>query len=169
MSPEQLLHAHLSHCGAEVRILEHAACRTSAESAAARTSAGAPDAIGAKALVVVGKDGFAMFVLPGMRRLDSRRTRGLIGKYRFARPEEVREATGGLEVGTIPPFGRPVFTQIARLIVDTGIAYAEWVGFNAACLTRSAVMTGKAYLGAASPDLVDDISLPLDADPDGES
>jgi prolyl-tRNA editing enzyme YbaK/EbsC (Cys-tRNA(Pro) deacylase) len=160
MSAEQALQAHLDRQQAAVALVEHPACRTSVESASARASAGFPDAIGAKALVVIGKDGYVMIVLPGMRRLDSKRARGLIGKFRFARPEEVREATGGLEIGTIPPFGKPVFPRIAKLIVDPRIIGSERIGFNAACLTRSAVMSGSAYFEAARPDRVDDISLP---------
>jgi prolyl-tRNA editing enzyme YbaK/EbsC (Cys-tRNA(Pro) deacylase) len=159
MSAEQALQAHLDRHQAPVRMLEHPACRTSVESAAARASAGFPDAVGAKALIVVRKDGYAMLVLPGMRRLDSKRVRGLIGKFRFARPDEVREATGGLEIGTIPPFGQPVYPLIEILIVDTRITGSEWIGFNAACLTRSAVMSGSAYLEAARPDRIEDISL----------
>ena len=74
MSSEDTLQAHLRRQAAYIQMLNHEPSRTSAESASARASAGAPDAVGAKALIVTAKDGFVMFVLPGMRRLDSRRT-----------------------------------------------------------------------------------------------
>lgn len=155
----------LDESGAPHRIIAHPDCRTSVESAAARAAAGAVDAIGAKALVVKPKQGFVVLVLPGMARLDSLKVRALIGKFRFARADEVHAATGGLEIGTIPPFGAPLFPDVARLIVDPGIAHAATVGFNAACLTQSIIMTGGDYLHAAKPHLLSCISEAGRADP----
>lgn len=154
MSPEARLREQLARGVGRIVDLTHAPCRTSAESAAARGAAGMPDAVGAKALVTIGGTGFSMLVIPGPRRLDNARVRALIGKFRFARPEEVAEATDGLEIGTIPPFGRPVFPKVDRLIVDEAIGVAPLIGFNAARLDRSVVMPGCDYLTIALPDVV---------------
>ncbi len=164
MSPEQRLDEHLAIVGTPLHRLHHAPCRTSAESARMRAAAGFPDATGAKALIVAREVGFTLFVLPGHRRLDGRASRKLIGRFRFATPAEVAHASGGLEIGTIPPFGRPVLPGIDRVIIDARVVESDWVGFNAACLTRSMVMTGSAYGAAALPDTVADISLATEAE-----
>ena len=133
------------------RQLAHPACRTSAESAAARAGAGAPGSVGAKALVVKTGAGFAMLVLPGDARLASDVVRGIIGKFRFARPEEVETVTDGLRPGMIPPFAAPVFEAIPTLIVDERIGREPLIGFNSAHLERSVVMTGANYMQLVQP------------------
>jgi hypothetical protein len=98
-------------------------------------------AVGAEALIVAARDGFAMFVLPGMRRLDSRRTRGLIGKYRFARPDEVSDATGGLEIGTIPPFGSFCRNQSSLSSTPRRVPRRRWRPCGPTCPCNAARCT----------------------------
>jgi len=161
MQVEHALRMHLAASGVPYRCVDHPACRTSEESARARSVAGAPGAVGAKALVVVAKSGFALLVIPGTCRLDSRKARSVIGKFRFADADEVRAATGGLEIGTIPPFGRPVLPGIERLVVDDRIGAEADIGFNAGCLTRSIIMSGADYIGIAQPTAVTDLTEAL--------
>ena len=128
-------------------LLHHPACRTSAESHAARSAVGRPCAVGAKALIVRTErpDRFAMLVLPGPARLSNLAVRQQLGRFRFATSEEVAANTEGLEIGTIPPLGAPILPQIGALIVDTSLFGHEWIGFNAAMLTCSIVMKSIDY------------------------
>lgn len=128
-------------------VFEHSPCRTSQESRAARSSAGFPDAEGAKALIcrIEQSGDFVLIVLPGTMKLDSSAVRKRIGKFRFATAEEVTMVSDGLAIGTIPPFPAPVLPGVHCLLVDERLFEFEHVGFNAAELTRSVVMTAKDY------------------------
>ena len=138
--------------------LAHPACRTSTESAAARAGAGAPGSVGAKALIVKTSSGFAMLVLPGDARLAGGVVRGMIGKFRFARAEEIAVVADGLSPGMIPPFAAPVFEAIPMLIVDERIGREAQIGFNSAHLERSVVMAGSDYMQLIQPFAVGAIS-----------
>jgi Ala-tRNA(Pro) deacylase len=152
----------LQNSGAPFTLLEHEPCRTSVESAAARASAGAPDAVGAKALVVMVGEPLrpAIIVLPGVRRLDGRLARRRFQRLRFATKQELAEATGGLEPGMVPPFGSQVFPLVTELYVDTAICDHRLVGFNASRLDRSVLMTSSDYLRICGATEV----LPLSVD-----
>ena len=76
--------------------ITHEPCKTSEESQAARTKAGHPGVIGAKALLtklyLKDKEEFATIVLPGNHTLDKNRLiAGFanLKKMRFATPEEM--------------------------------------------------------------------------------
>lgn len=140
----EALIAFLDTAGVEYRLVLHPPCRTSAESRAARDAAGAPGAVGAKALVIRrASDGsFGLLVLPGDLRLKNDAVRARHGKFRFAAPEEVAEVTDALQPGMIPPFGRPVLPGIDWVVLDPAVAGAPLIGFNSAMFTRSVVMAG---------------------------
>lgn len=108
-----------------------------------RAAHGAGHAIGAKALVVQAskKDRMRMLVLPGNRKLNSRAVREALGAFRFATPPELAEATGGLIPGTVPPFLLPTMPGISTLHIDTALCDPIALGFNAASLTQSVVMS----------------------------
>lgn len=142
----------------EYRVLNHPVCRTSAESAAARAAAGAPEAIGAKAILVNmtfgdGHTEFDVLVLPGTSRVDSKSLKAQVPqlkRFRFASAEEMLSLCG-VTPGCMPPFAAPVFPDVPRLFVDRSLMDYEWVGFNAADLERSIVVRSQDYLLAASP------------------
>ncbi len=160
-NPTDRLLALLADSGRSYQLLDHAECRTSEQSAAARASAGAPDAVGAKALIVkIEKGGeFVMCVLPGVARLDGKSLRKLVGGHRFATAEEVGLATNGLQPGMVPPFGKLVFPNVARLLVATSLREYHQVGFNAACLTRSIVMNTDDYLAICGADAMVELAV----------
>lgn len=144
----------------QFHLLEHPACRTSQESAQARKQAGFPDAIGAKALVVkMTFDGWAehnVLVLPGPFRISSQMLKNnlpSLKKFRFASTEEL-SGLCGVVPGAMPPFGSNIFPGIARLFVDISLIKFDTVGFNAADLERSIVLSSKDYLEVARPDQV---------------
>ena len=139
----------MERSGCAFCVLHHASCRTSVDSAVNRASADGQPSLGAKALLVVKEAQFAMLVLPGTARLDNKAARQLLGKFRFATADEIACVTSGLEPGMIPPFGAALFEQVGRLIVDPAIIDCSRIGFNAAHLERSIVMTGADYASVA--------------------
>ena len=144
--------------GVEYHLLSHPVCRTSAESAEARTRAGFPNTIGAKALLLRMEFNdrhaeYCLVVLPGPARLDSHTLKKQLPglkKFRFASADEMFEICG-VTPGAMPPFGGSVFPQISRLFVDESLREVTVVGFNAASLERSIVMRGDDYMRVASP------------------
>jgi Ala-tRNA(Pro) deacylase len=159
-----MTHAHPSPCdrllsflhdrAVPFRLLEHPECRSADESTATRAAAGAPESVGAKALLIRTESGqLTVLVLPADRRLLSKAVRRRAGQFRFATPAELHEATG-LEYGMVPPFGRPVFPAVSVLLVDEALLQAEVVGFNAASLTCSVVMACGDYVRVSRPDAV---------------
>ncbi len=125
----------------------HAPTYTSVEASAAR---GEPLEIGGKAIVAkVGKD-FAVFVLSGARRLNSRAICKRLGetRFRFATRDELHAMTG-LTPGCVPPFGRPVLPL--PLYVDRSVLANERVAFNAGSHTVSMILDRDEYLAAAEP------------------
>jgi len=144
----------------EYRVLHHPPCHTSAESAAARARAGAPEAVGAKAILMKCdlKDGkeFITCVLPGPSRLDSQALKESlpdIRRMRFATPEEMRSACG-VAPGCMPPFAAPIFPQISRLFIDHSLLDHEWLGFNAAQHECSIVLRAEDYARVAEPTAI---------------
>ena len=107
--------------------------RTSEEAAAQR-----PDyslAEGAKALLVrlkishKGKE-FAMAVLPGDKKFDSKKLKLVAGAndLRFATEEEVHQITNGVKPGGVPPFGNMFGVQV---FADEGVFENKRIIFNA--------------------------------------
>ncbi len=119
---ENLLKEH----GVHFEVLRHQPVFTSEEAAAVR---GVALSTGAKALICKADDRFVMLVIPGDRKLDSKRVRQSlrIHALRFATKEELKELTD-LPPGAVPPFGRlfglPTYC-------DTRLAENERINFNA--------------------------------------
>ncbi len=135
--------------GIEFRQIAHVATRTSEESAQVR---GEPLEIGGKALLLKCPDDFRLVVLPANRRLDSAKTKAVLGvkKIRFATGEELLEQTG-LVPGSVPPFGRPILPY--SLFVDESLTTNDRIAFNAGSLTVSHILAMEDYLKLARPEL----------------
>jgi len=54
----------------------------------------------------------------------------------------------------IPPFTRPLFPGLQVLLVDERIGREPLIGFNAAHLERSIVLSGSDYMSLADPTVV---------------
>ena len=145
------------------KLLHHSECRTSEESAKTRAEAGAGIIIGAKAILMkielkqAGSE-YSVFVLPGDKLIDSKNLKKSLKarfsnfkSFRFSTPEEMADITNGLQPGTMPPFGQPIFENISHLFVDSTLLEHDVVGFNAACLTQSLIVDTEAYIKVASP------------------
>ncbi len=92
----------LNGAGADFRVISHDPCRSAAESTEARTVAGWPDSLGAEALVVKSRRGFATLVLPDYSRFDKKAIRQKIGRFSLASDRDLLTFTN-LEYGMVAP------------------------------------------------------------------
>lgn len=146
--------------------LSHEPSKTSEESKAVRASAGYPDTEGAKALLTklyfADGDTFATIVVPGSHTLDTRKLLATVPglkKIRFATPEELLRLAGVVP-GCMPPFASQIFPNISLLIVSSALALYDHIGFNAAYLEKSIILTTHDYLSVVTPLYVVDCSSP---------
>jgi Ala-tRNA(Pro) deacylase len=132
------------------REIHHEPTLTSEDSARAR---GEELRVGGKALLLRTGDGFALFVLPADRKVDSAAIRRELkcGKLRFANREELAELTG-LVPGSVPPFGRPILPF--PLYIDAAIQENDRIAFNAGSLTDSMILPMADYLRIARPEKI---------------
>ena len=107
--------------------------RTSEQAAALRPNYTLSE--GAKALIVrlkIPHQGklFAMAVLPGDKKFDSKKLKQAAGAsdLRFATEEEVATLTGGIKPGGVPPFGNLFGIAV---YADKGVFDNEKIIFNA--------------------------------------
>jgi len=136
----------------QFKSLHHKATFTSEESAQERNE---DLSIGGKAILMKLDDSFRLFVLSASKKLDNKKLKQKFNskKIRFATIDELKELTGGLVPGSVPPFGRPILEF--DLFVDESILKNEKIAFNAGSLTDSIVVDVKDYLIAASPIVFD--------------
>ena len=60
----------------------------------------------------------------------------------------------------MPPFAHPIFPGIPYLIVAAALASCETIGFNAAYLEKSIILSSHDYFSAITPAFVIDCSVP---------
>ena len=111
------IRAFLTENNVAFRELHHEPTRTSEESAQVR---GEELRNGGKAILLKVDQTFMLFVLSAARKLDSSSVKEhfRVKRLRFATKEELLDLTG-LEPGSIPPFGPPIFD--IELFVDYSI------------------------------------------------
>ena len=129
--------------------LEHAPVFTSEQAAAVR---GLSLAQGAKALLFKAKVGFVLVVLPGNRRVDSKKLRQLLGvnDVRFASPDEV-QAQMGCTIGSCYPLG---YLAGLRTLVDASLGANARISFNPGRHDVSITMRYQDYVRLAQPETV---------------
>lgn len=147
-------------------VIVHEPSKTSDESKAVRASAGYPNTEGAKALLTklyfVDSEKFATIVLPGSHVLDKEKLLALIPslkKMRFVTPEEMN-TLAGVVPGCMPPFATPIFPDVPLLIIASALSTFDHIGFNAAYLEKSILLSAEEYLSAIIPSHVVDCSVP---------
>lgn len=148
MTVFERLIAMLQAKGAAFQESRHAPVYTSEEAAQVR---GTTLASGAKALICKADGTFALFVMPGNRRLDSKAVRKTFGfrSMRFATREEVEQLTTLLP-GSIPPFGSLFgFTTYC----DASLGEQASINFNAGDHSISVTMTFVDYEKVEEPRL----------------
>ena len=138
----------LKQRGISFGVLRHMPVFTSEEAAAVR---GVALATGAKALICKVDAGFVMFVIPGDRKLDSKRVRRALGIHalRFATRDELVALTG-LVPGAVPPFGSlfglPTY-------FDARLSENEQINFNAGDHSISVSLRCSDYLQVENPSV----------------
>lgn len=99
------------------------------------------------------KNVFALFVLPGDKKINSKKIKSILNykEIRFATEEEISKITGGIEIGGIHPFGNlfeiPVY-------VDVKLMDNEKIIFNAGDRGVSISLKLKDYLEILNPNLI---------------
>lgn len=134
--------------GVDFAVLRHPPVFTSEEAAAVR---GVALSSGAKALICKVDAGFVMFVIPGDRKLDSKKVRQALGIHGllFATKDELKQLTG-LPPGAVPPFGSlfglPTYC-------DARLADNDRINFNAGDNSISISLRHEDYLKVENPSL----------------
>ena len=129
-------------------VKEHPPTPTSEDSARER---GEPLKIGAKALVLKADDTFLMAIVPGNRKIDSKKLKEIlnVNAIRFATEEELFQLTS-LKPGAVPPFGN-LFNL--STIMEKSFLEEEYIAFNAGELTKSIKMKTKDFIELVKPSL----------------
>lgn len=129
------------------KLFEHEPVFTSDEAANVR---GTNPAAGAKALIFRADENFIMLVLPGNKRVDSKKFKKDfdIKDLRFASPEQVEEITNGVKIGAVHPIG-----SLHRLpvYVDPSLGENEKIVFNAGLHEKSIEIAYRDYIGLVKP------------------
>lgn len=136
--------------GVEYEIAEHEPVYTSEDAARVR---GESMNSGAKSLLLKTDNGFVLAVLPGGKRLSSKKVKSLLGlkSFRFATPEEVKE-TMGCEIGACYPFGKVIGV---RMIVDDSLLENEEISFNPGLHDKTVKIRTKDYLSVSDAEIAD--------------
>lgn len=136
---------------------EHAPVRTSEEASKLRT--GYVLNQGTKAMIIrvkesAAKNYFLMLVIPGDKRINFVKVKKdfNIKDLRFANENEIREVTGGVEIGGIPPFGNLFGLKI---IADPSVFKNEKIIFNAGDRSFSVAMKSGDYMNLVSPQIAE--------------
>ena len=151
---EQII-AFLRSNGCPFRTFEHAPVRTSEEAARLRPEYTLHQ--GAKALIVKVKNPqqdkkFTMLVFPADLRFDSKRVKEILGvkEVSFATEEEVAAATGGVQVGGVPPFGNLFSLDV---LADESLFGNDEIIFNAGDRSFSIAMKSADYRKLVNPHI----------------
>ena len=140
------------------KLFQHRASKTSEESMQARLEASGERVVGAKALLVKidvkdSPEVFAVIILPGVSRLDSKVVKQelrerVVGArdFRFASSEEMEHVARGMQPGKMPPFGRPIFPDVQYTFIDKALLDQQKIGFNAADFEHSIIMPTEEYI-----------------------
>ena len=129
---------------------EHEAVYTSAQAAQIR---GISASQGAKALLLKCDSGFILALLPGDRKLNSRKLKNMLNikNLRFASPEEVKD-TMGCEIGACYPFGNLIKLPT---YADNCLSTNDTISFNPGIHTHSIEMKWQDFYSLVKPKMVD--------------
>lgn len=129
---------------------EHEPVFTSEQAAKVR---GISASQGAKSLLLKCEGGFILVVLPGDRKLDSKKLKNLlrIKEFRFALPEEVKNKMG-CEIGACYPFGNLIGLPT---YVDNSLSKNDIISFNPGLHTRSLEIQWRDFYSLVKPKMVD--------------
>lgn len=131
-------------------VIEHEAVYTSEQ--AARVS-GQHLGAGAKSLVLKADKYFILVILPGNKKLDSKKLKKLLlcKNLRFATGDEVKQVMG-CEIGACYPFGNLINI---KMFVDTSLANNTIIFYNPGIHTKTIKMLWTEYQRITKPVLCD--------------
>ena len=148
-TPYQQIIALLNEHTVPFELIEHEPVFTSEQAAQVR---GLSMDQGAKSLLLKTDESFLLVVLPGSKKVDSKKVKKLgIKHHRFASPQEVKE-TMNCEVGSCYPFGS--VCEIP-MVVDQSMAKNVMISFNPGVHDKSIKMRWSDYKKITELRLVD--------------
>lgn len=149
-NPHQKIIEFLESNGIEYKETVHEPVFTSEQAAKIR---GVSLSTGAKALLLKLESGFVLALLPGDRRLDSKKLKKIIGtkNISFASPEQVEE-TMGCKIGACYPFGH---VANLRTYADFALSKNEIINFNAGLHDHSIEMKWADFYRVEKPVMAD--------------
>ncbi len=140
----------LDGTGTKYVVLEHEHTHTSEEAARVR---GTSMSEGAKSLLLKSGDSFMMAIIPGNKKLDSRKLRAILGvrKLKFASPEEV-EKIMGCKIGACYPFGNLISL---KTYAEKTLGDNIWISYSPGAHNKSIRMKWVDYKKIAKPKVCD--------------
>lgn len=146
-NPYQKILDILDSQGVTYEISEHEPVYTSEQAAKVRNES---INSGAKSLLLKADNGFVLVVLPGGKRLSSKKLKDFLGlkKSRFATPQEVKEIMG-CEIGACYPLGRIVGI---KTIVDNALLENDNTSLNPGLHDKTIKIKLKDYLSIAEAE-----------------
>ncbi|MDO8557301.1 MAG: YbaK/EbsC family protein [Candidatus Jorgensenbacteria bacterium] len=135
-------------------LFEHAPVYTSEEAAKVRNS---PLSQGAKSLLLKTENSFVLAIIPGDKKLDSKKLRKAVGvkSIRFATPEEVKEIMG-CEIGACYPFGNIIGV---KTIVDENLMNVDNIFFNPGVHDKTIKLDRECYQSIVNPEIADVVQV----------
>jgi len=129
---------------------EHEPVYTSEQAAKVR---GTSISQGAKSLLLKCEDDFILVILPGDRKLNSKKLKNLLNvkDLRFAFPEEIKNKMG-CEIGACYPFGNLIGLPT---YVDKFLSKNDTISFNPGLHTRSIEIKFRDFYSLVKPKIVD--------------
>jgi len=108
---------------------------------------------GAKTLLLKVDTNFILAVMPGDKRLDSKKLKSYLHakNLRFATPDEVKNQMG-CEIGACYPFGNVIDIE---MVVDPSLSQNQQISFNPGVHDRSIIMKYPDFISIVSPKIVD--------------
>ncbi|MFA5742923.1 MAG: YbaK/EbsC family protein [Candidatus Paceibacterota bacterium] len=140
-NPYQKIIEALDLRGIKYEVFEHGPVYTSEQAAKA---GGESINAGAKSLLLKADKDFVLAVLPGGKKLSSKKLKKILGSknLRFATPQEVKEAMG-CEIGACYPLGSIIGI---RTIVDSSLLENDKISFNPGLHNKTIKLKSKDYL-----------------------
>lgn len=134
----------------DYELIEHEPVFTSKQAGQIR---GVSESQGAKSLLLKADKDFLLVIIPGNRRLDSKKLKQLLAlkNLRFALPLEVVEVMG-CEIGSCYPFGNLIDVE---MLVDTALSWNEYIFFNPGVHNKSIKMKWEDYKRIVNPQMHD--------------
>lgn len=149
-NPYQKIIEMLDTQGVKYEIAEHEPVYTSEQAARVRNES---VNTGAKSLLLKADNNFVLTVLPGGKRLSSKKLKDFLGlkSLRFATPQEVKEIMG-CEIGACYPLGRIIGI---KTIVDNVLLENNEISFNPGLHDKTIKLKSRDYLSIADAEMAD--------------